>query len=191
MADAIKWLLLSYRIPTEPTRLRAGVWRRLKALGAMYLQNAVAVLPASPEAERALRLLRQDIIEMGGSAQVLRAEALAGEDEVVGAFNTARDEEYAELLGQCRDFLAEIETETAEEHFTYAELEENDEDLAKLRTWLDKIRARGPIRRGTAERGRESGPGVRQRTGALRGAGLRRRDCQAEHRNLTPVTLMP
>ncbi|MEY9936601.1 Chromate resistance protein ChrB [Streptacidiphilus sp. MAP5-3] len=142
MADAIKWLLLSYRIPTEPTRLRAGVWRRLKALGAMYLQNAVAVLPASPEAERALRLLRQDIIEMGGSAQVLRAEALAGEDEVVGAFNTARDEEYAELLGQCRDFLAEIETETAEEHFTYAELEENDEDLAKLRTWLDKIRAR-------------------------------------------------
>ncbi|MCC9311009.1 hypothetical protein LN042_28740 [Kitasatospora sp. RB6PN24] len=142
MADAIEWLLLSYRIPTEPTRLRAGVWRRLKALGAVYLQNAVAVLPASPEAERALRVLRNDIGEMGGTAQLLRAEALAGQDEVAAAFNAARDEEYAEVLGRCRDFLAEIEEETAGGHFSYAELEENDEDLAKLKSWLDKIRAR-------------------------------------------------
>jgi hypothetical protein len=30
------WLLLVYRIPSEPTRLRATVWRRLKALGANW-----------------------------------------------------------------------------------------------------------------------------------------------------------
>ncbi len=29
----------------EPTRLRSTVWRRLKALGAVYLQNSVAALP--------------------------------------------------------------------------------------------------------------------------------------------------
>ncbi|MFB9835282.1 Chromate resistance protein ChrB [Actinoallomurus acaciae] len=154
MADAIEWLLLVYRIPTEPTRLRAGVWRRLKALGAVYLQNSVAVLPASVEGERALRVLRNDIGEMGGSAQVLKAEALAGQDEVIAAFNAARDEEYTEVIARCQDFLQEIADETAAEHFTYAELEENDEDLAKLKTWYDKVRARdrlGAARRDEAE----------------------------------------
>ncbi len=38
-----------YRVPSEPTRLRAAVWRRLKSLGAIYLQNSAAALPASVE----------------------------------------------------------------------------------------------------------------------------------------------
>ena len=33
------WLLLIYRVPSEPTRLRAAVWRRIKSLGAIYLQH--------------------------------------------------------------------------------------------------------------------------------------------------------
>ncbi|WP_067893644.1 Chromate resistance protein ChrB [Nocardia vaccinii] len=142
MADGIEWLLLVYRVPTEPTRHRAAVWRRLKALGAVYLQNSVAALPASTESERALRVLRNDIREMRGTAQLLRADALAGQEEIVAAVNAARDEEYAEVFSRCRDFLAEIAKETAAEKFTYAELEENDEDLTKLRAWFDKIRAR-------------------------------------------------
>jgi len=38
--------------------------------------------------------------------------------------------------------MAEIAEETAAAHFTYAELEENDEDLTKLRSWLGKVEAR-------------------------------------------------
>ena len=41
-----RWLLLIYRVPPEPTRLRSTVWRRIKSLGAIYLQNSVAALPA-------------------------------------------------------------------------------------------------------------------------------------------------
>ncbi|GAY10922.1 Chromate resistance protein ChrB [Pseudonocardia sp. N23] len=48
------WLVLIYRVPSEPTRLRATVWRRLKGLGAIYVQNSVAALPEGPAAERAL-----------------------------------------------------------------------------------------------------------------------------------------
>jgi len=29
------WLLLVYRVPSEPTTLRAAVWRRLTSLGAI------------------------------------------------------------------------------------------------------------------------------------------------------------
>jgi hypothetical protein len=45
--DPAGWLVLVYRIPSDPTRLRATVWRRLKSLGAVYLQNSAAALPAS------------------------------------------------------------------------------------------------------------------------------------------------
>ena len=76
------WLLLIYRVPPEPTRLRSTVWRRIKALGAIYLQNSVAALPASPANERSLRKLRREILDMSGTAILLSAAALAGDAEV-------------------------------------------------------------------------------------------------------------
>ncbi|SBS78144.1 ChrB domain-containing protein [uncultured Mycobacterium sp.] len=148
-----RWLLLAYRVPREPTRLRATVWRRIKALGAIYVQNSVAALPDSTASERAFRALRAEISELGGTAQVLRASALAGGGDLVDMYNSARDEEYEEILDKCQDFLAEIRHETETRHFTYAELEENDEDLNKLRRWFDKVADRdtlGADRRGEA-----------------------------------------
>jgi hypothetical protein len=57
------------RLPSEPTRLRAGVWRRLRNLGAVYLQNSAAAAPRTPQGERALRALRSEIVEsMSGQA---------------------------------------------------------------------------------------------------------------------------
>lgn len=41
-SPSTRWLLLIYRIPSEPTRLRAGVWRKLKGLGAIYVQSSAA-----------------------------------------------------------------------------------------------------------------------------------------------------
>jgi hypothetical protein len=133
------WLLLIYRVPPEPTRLRSTVWRRIKSLGAIYLQNSVAALPASPANERSLRKLRREIVDMSGTAILLTANALAGEPEVRGAFVTARNEEYAEIIDKCEDFLRQVQKEYDENHFTYAELEENEEDLVKLKNWFAKI----------------------------------------------------
>ncbi len=157
VADPISWLILVYRIPSEPTRLRASVWRRLRSAGAVYLQNSVAALPDTGGAQRLMRTLRNEIVEdMGGSAQLLRASALVGQDDIVSAFNAARDDEYEEIVDRCRDFMTEIETETAARHFTYAELEENDEDLAKLRRWFEKVSARDVFAAEGANRAREA-----------------------------------
>jgi DNA-binding transcriptional regulator PaaX len=136
------WLLLVYKIPAEPTRLRAGVWRKIRGLGAIYLQNSVAALPASAAAQRSLRLLRNEIVEMGGLAYLLDAGVLSGQAEIIAAFNAARDDEYEEIVDKCEDFLAQVEKEYTANHFTYAELEENDEDLVKLRNWFAKVQAR-------------------------------------------------
>lgn len=134
--------MLVYRVPSEPTRLRATVWRRLRTLGAVYLQNSVTALPAGPASERALRKLRHDIIGMGGTAVLIQGEALAGEAEILTAFQAARNDEYEEIVDRCRDFLAQVEKEHVAVHFTFAELEENEVDLVKLDNWFAKVRER-------------------------------------------------
>lgn len=136
------WLLLVYRIPAEPTRLRAAVWRRLKSLGAVYLQNSAAALPADIGAERALRRLRREIVQMDGTAVLLSCSAMVGGRDVVALFQAARDSEYEEILDKCVDFHAGLEKEYAARHFTYGELEENEVELVKLRSWYEKVKAR-------------------------------------------------
>jgi ChrB-like protein len=136
------WLLLVYRVPPEPSRLRAAVWRRLKSLGAIYLQNSAAALPVSVGAERALRKLRSEILDMGGTAVLLSCAVLAGAAEVHAAFQAARDDEYAEIVDRCEDFLAQVKKEHVANHYTFAELEENEVDLDKLQKWFARVRDR-------------------------------------------------
>ena len=133
------WLLLIYRVPPEPTRLRSTVWRRIKSLGAIYLQNSVAALPASPANERSLRRLRREIVDMSGTAMLMSCAVLAGEAEVRAMFQSARNDEYEEIVDKCEDFLRQVQKEYDENHFTYAELEENEVDLVKLKNWFAKI----------------------------------------------------
>ena len=140
--DPAGWLLLVYRVPSEPTRLRATVWRRLKSLGAVYVQNSVAALPPTDGAERALRRLRREILEMNGSAVLLSCSALAGEQDMVALFQAARDDEYDEILDKCHDFHAGLDKEYRASHFTYGELEENEVELVKLKNWYAKVAAR-------------------------------------------------
>lgn len=137
-----QWLLLIYRVPSEPSRLRAAVWRRLKSLGAVYVQNSVAALPSGDAAERALRRLRREILEMEGTAVLMSCSALVGGQDVLALFQAARDSEYEEILDKCVDFHAGLEKEYAAEHFTYGELEENEVELVKLNNWYGKVLAR-------------------------------------------------
>jgi hypothetical protein len=108
----------------------------------VYLQNSAAALPASDSAERALRRLRREILEMDGSAMLLTCSALVDGKDIVALFQTARDSEYEEILDKCRDFHAGLEKEYVANHFTYGELEENEVELVKLRNWFAKVRAR-------------------------------------------------
>jgi hypothetical protein len=137
-----EWLILVYKVPSEPTRLRATVWRRLRTLGAVYLQNSVVALPPGAPRERALRKLRHEITAMSGTAVLFRSSVLAGETDVLGTYQAARDDEYEEITDRCQDFLAQVEKEHVADHFTFAELEENEVDLVKLRGWFAKVRER-------------------------------------------------
>jgi len=168
------WLVLIYRVPSEPTRLRSTVWRRIKSLGAIYLQNSCAALPATGNAERSLRKLRREILDMSGTAVLMSCDVLAGEQEVRTAFQAARNDEYEEIVDKCEDFLQQVKKEYTANHFTYAELEENEVDLVKLRNWFARVRDRDVF--GAAAAGLREGPGrVRAVAGGLRRTGVRRR----------------
>ncbi len=142
MVDVKAWLLLTYKVPPEPAKKRIALWRKIKGLGAVYLQNGVCFLPKTDEHVRRLKMIENEIAEMEGDAVLLETIGLdfAQEEKLIKRFNTDRNEAYQEFLERCAAFDAEIARESAAGKFTYAELEENEEDLKKLRTWLEKIR---------------------------------------------------
>ena len=139
---SLSWLLLTYKVPPEPAAKRIALWRRLKGMGAVYLQNGVCLLPKTDDHVRRLKMIENDILEMAGESVILETVALdrAQEERVVQRFRADRDDQYREFLGRCADFEAEIAKEIAINKFTYAELEEEDTDLKKLQGWLEKIR---------------------------------------------------
>lgn len=140
MSD-VSWLLLTYKVPPEPASKRVALWRRIKGMGAVYLQNGVCLLPRTADHVRRLKMLENDIAEAKGESVILETVALdrAQEEKVVARFKADRDDAYAEFIDKCDDFERDIAKEVAANHFTYAELEENDVDLKKLQGWLSKI----------------------------------------------------
>ena len=111
-------------------------------MGGVYLQNGVCLLPKINDHARRLKMLQNDVAEMGGESVILETVALdrLQKEKLVARFKSDRDEEYREFISKCADFEAEIAKETAARHFNYAEIEENDVDLKKLQSWLGKIR---------------------------------------------------
>ena len=139
----VSWILLVYKLPPDPASKRVSVWRRLKGMGAIYLQNGVCVLPRSDDTVRRLKMIENDVAQAQGECVLLQTVALdrAQEQKVIARFKADRDEAYEEFIDKCDDFEREVAKEVAASHFTYAELEENDVDLKKLQGWLAKIQA--------------------------------------------------
>ena len=138
------WLLLISTVPAEPSRKRAYVWREVKKVGAVYLRDGVCILPERPDTLATARGIAARIEEFDGQATVVRGARLdaARAEGVIGEFKSARSAEYAEISRDAERLLQHIQRETEHREFTFAELEELEEDLAKLRRWLDQVHAR-------------------------------------------------
>ena len=138
------WLLVSVSTAGAAAALRVHVWRKLRSLGALYLQQSVCLLPARDDAVREVRRLADRVRRQGGSCRLLQV-GLADESEraqVVAEMNAARNQEYAEVLERLPEFMAELANERARGRTTYAEVEESEADLERYRSWLAKIAAR-------------------------------------------------
>lgn len=94
------WLLLVYRIPREPTAGRVYVWRKLKQLGAVALQDAVWVLPRTPRTQEQFQWLVAEITELKGEAMLWSAEQVyaTDNDSLRRQFTEPVEREYREIL---------------------------------------------------------------------------------------------
>jgi hypothetical protein len=138
------WVLLLAQLPASPSGPRVALWRRARAAGAAGLQNGVWVLPHTAAHMALFGQFAETVRGHGGSALVLaaRAPAAAVDAEIVARFRADRAREYAEFAERSAALLAEIGKETGQAKFTFAELEEIEQDLDRLSGWLEKIGAR-------------------------------------------------
>jgi len=95
-------VLLVYRIPREPSRHRVAVWRKLRDLGALYLQDGVAALPEDAVTREQLEWLQLRVREAGGEATLWEARpgTLAEEAELMEAFRSSREKTYRDIIAR-------------------------------------------------------------------------------------------
>jgi ChrB-like protein len=138
------WLLFIYTVPAEPSRKRAYVWREVKKLGAVYLRDGVCLLPERPDTLAAAEAIAHKVEEFEGQATVVTAARLepARAEAVLSQFQAARAEEYSEIVKEAERLLEHVARETEHRAFTFAELEELEQDLSKLKRWLSQVQER-------------------------------------------------
>jgi hypothetical protein len=109
--EAASWVLLVYKIPREPTALRATVWRKLKRLGALLLHDAVWLLPATAWTREQMQWLAVEILELGGEAYVWEArELVVGQEQaLVQQFQSRVDMVYQEILTELQREDADLQ----------------------------------------------------------------------------------
>ena len=95
-----RWTLLVYRIPPQPTRLRISVWRKLQAMGALYLQDGVCLLPDRSDLTENLTFIADSITEMEGTSHLFSASTAlpGGAERLADAFRNAADARLAEVV---------------------------------------------------------------------------------------------
>jgi hypothetical protein len=138
------WLLLLAQLPKSPSSARVALWRRLRAAGATSMINSAWVLPQTAPHTEFLGQLRDGVLRQGGTGFVLSVSVASPEENetIMARFRADRGREYDEFAERCTALLDEIGKETRVEKYTFAEMEETEQDLEKLVRWLAKIQAR-------------------------------------------------
>jgi hypothetical protein len=139
-----KWLLFCPQLPSTPSSPRVTIWRKMRSAGAVGLDNGLWLLPYTETGERFMQEMKAYVTSQGGTSKTFLSSALDEETEndILDAFRQDRAEEYFEIVEQCQDFLAEIDKETKRENYSFAEYEENEQDLNKLESWFEKVKQR-------------------------------------------------
>src|SRR4051812_7106123 len=100
-----EWVLLSYRLPREPSGPRTTLWRRLKRLGVAQIADGLVALPADARTREQLEWLADDVLAANGTSGLwlARPTTAAQERELAAGMAAARTTEYRALAEACRE----------------------------------------------------------------------------------------
>jgi len=142
--SAVRWTVLILRLPSEPSRHRVAVWRELRRVGAVQLGQGIWALPDSPAFAGPVSKVVGLVGQHDGEVLVLNA---GGADEPTSErlrsqYDDARRAEWVEFASECGKCVAEFEREIRNEKFTLAELDEEEQNVDRLRRWHRELRSR-------------------------------------------------
>lgn len=122
------WVLLSYRLPREPSTPRIALWRRLRGLGVAKLGDGLVALPLDSRTREQFEWIAEEVEQGGGEASIWigRAGSRQQERTLVATMREAVSGEYRELIA-----LAAV-----------AEAAPSKRALGKLRRHLRKVKRR-------------------------------------------------
>jgi len=137
-----RFTVLVYRMPAKPTAARVAVWRHLKKIGAIYLQQSVCVFPSTSTLRKELAPIMQRIAAGKGEFHLLPMRSLdeAEASKLIQQFQNQTSNHYQEIIENCEvNFTKEIEFETFRKNFTYEEAEEIRAEFEKIVEWYDRV----------------------------------------------------
>jgi ChrB-like protein len=139
----MQWRVLTFRLPAEPSRHRVAVWRELRRLGAVALQQGTWAVPDGEPFDTGFGQVLASINAAGGQPVVLTiADDEANANQLEALFTEQREAEWAEFLADCGKYEKELADEVAKGKLTLAELDEEEQSLDRLRRWYRTIKAR-------------------------------------------------
>ena len=99
-----RWLVLTWRLPSDSSTPRVATWRTLRRVGAVLLTPGAAVVPYDEDLLEQLDFLAQSIDEAGGEAWVLPVQNLSDREEarIRERQRQARESEYQTLATAAR-----------------------------------------------------------------------------------------
>ncbi len=103
-----EWVLLSYRLPREPSTPRIAVWRKLRRLGVAQISDGLVALPAGARTREQLEWVSEEVIDARGTAAIWLAmpATRAQEDQLARAMAAARAAEYQALITAAEEAAA-------------------------------------------------------------------------------------
>lgn len=139
----MSWRVITYRLPADPSRHRVAIWRELRRLGAVPLQQGTWAVPHGDPFDAGLEQMIEQIGKAGGQPVVLTVAAdEASNAQLEALFTAQREAEWAEFVSDCDKYEAELAGEVAKGKLTLAELDEEEQSLERLRRWYRAIRGR-------------------------------------------------
>jgi hypothetical protein len=130
------WIILVYQVPSEPSNKRVSVWRDLKRVGALYLQQSTCILPASSSCVEAIESIGVKVEALEGTHHIFRVPSVEAPEHarLEAAFRGQSANEYQELVDECQSvFLTRVEFERFRRNFTYDTAESLRAELERLR----------------------------------------------------------
>lgn len=95
-----EWVLLTYRLPRQPSTPRSAVWRKLRKLGVAQISDGLVALPAGARTREQLEWVAEEVSDAAGTAAIwlARPTSRAQEEQLAAAMAAARAAEYQALI---------------------------------------------------------------------------------------------